>query len=370
MSVINQMLQDLDRRRASLVERDVIPHNVRVLPHVDKRTRTIWIAAGTSAAIALGTFTWYFMRHAAQPRHADLFDAQVAAIPAVRLEPPKPRVEEAAPVSAARAPLPTSAVVARETATTPVTQAPPPLEAAPARTEPAVEAAPAEPPRVKAPPPPPPARAIERRAEPAQAPAQIEKRAPQLTPRDIAENEYRDGANLLNQGRAAEAQQKFRNALQQQPSHIGARQALLGLMLQSKKMVEAEQLLQDALQLDANQAGFAMMLARLQVDRGEMSGAVETLRRTAPSAAENPDYLAFLAALLQRQGRHADAVDHYNAALALAPRSGVWLMGLGISLQALNRSAEARDAYRRALATNALNPELQAFVSERLRQLQ
>ncbi len=45
-------------------------------------------------------------------------------------------------------------------------------------------------------------------------------------------------------------------------------------------------------------------------------------------------------------------------------------MGLGISLQALNRNTEAQDAFRRAKNSNSLNPELQAFVDQRLRQLQ
>ena len=45
-------------------------------------------------------------------------------------------------------------------------------------------------------------------------------------------------------------------------------------------------------------------------------------------------------------------------------------MGLGISLQAVNRNSEAQDAFRRARASNTLNPELQAFVDQRLKQLQ
>ena len=73
---------------------------------------------------------------------------------------------------------------------------------------------------------------------------------------------------------------------------------------------------------------------------------------------------------LQRQSRHQEAVEQYQAALRLAPGSGVWLMGLGISLQALNRTTESQEAFQRAKATNTLNPELQAFVDQRLRQLQ
>jgi MSHA biogenesis protein MshN len=45
-------------------------------------------------------------------------------------------------------------------------------------------------------------------------------------------------------------------------------------------------------------------------------------------------------------------------------------MGLGISLQALNRNSDAQAAFRRAKATDGLNGELQAFVDQRLKQLQ
>ena len=94
------------------------------------------------------------------------------------------------------------------------------------------------------------------------------------------------------------------------------------------------------------------------------------MQRSAPAAQGSPDYLARLAALLQRQSRHGEAVEYYQAALRLAPGSGVWQMGLGISLQGLNRTAEARDAYRRARESNTLSPESQAFVDQRLKQLQ
>ena len=93
------------------------------------------------------------------------------------------------------------------------------------------------------------------------------------------------------------------------------------------------------------------------------------MQKSAPAAQSNPEYAARLAGLLQRQARHKEAIENYQAALRLAPGSGVWLMGLGISLHALNRSGEAQDAFRRARATNTLNPELQAFVDQRLKQL-
>jgi MSHA biogenesis protein MshN len=201
-------------------------------------------------------------------------------------------------------------------------------------------------------------------------PPHIDRTFRELTATQIAENEYRSGANLLNQGRIPEAQERFSAALQQAPGHVGARQALFGLLLQAKKTAEAEQVLQVALKLNPAQPGFAMAVARIQVDRGDTVAAVETLQSAVHVSQANPDYLAFLAALLQREGRHAQAIEYYQSALALAPRSGLWLMGAGISLQALGRNTDAREVYRRARTAEGLSGELLAFVDQRLKQLQ
>ena len=124
------------------------------------------------------------------------------------------------------------------------------------------------------------------------------------------------------------------------------------------------------MKLNPNQPGFAVALASLQYERGDITGAIDIMQTSAPAAQSRPDYRARLAGLLQRQARHREAIDNYQAALRLAPGSGVWLMGLGISLQAVNRNSEAQEAFRRARSSNTLNPELQAFVDQRLKQLQ
>ena len=191
-----------------------------------------------------------------------------------------------------------------------------------------------------------------------------------LTPQQTAENDYREAANFLNQGRLAEAQEGFRHALQNNPAHAGARQGLFGLLLDAKKNAEAEQVLKDGLKINLNQPPFAIALSSLQFERGDIGEAIETLQRTAPAAQSSPDYIARLAGMLQRQSRHREAVEQYQAALRLAPQSGVWQMGMGISLQALGRNAEAQDAFRRAKSSNTLSAELQGFVDQRLRQLQ
>jgi MSHA biogenesis protein MshN len=165
------------------------------------------------------------------------------------------------------------------------------------------------------------------------------------------------------------AESDFRDALKQDPSHTGARQALLGLLLDSGRNNEAEQLLRKALDINPRQPRHAMVLARLEVERGELTGAINTMVGALPYVQSDPDFHAFLAALLQREGRHREAVDYYRTALRGVPGNGVWMMGLGISLRAANQSAEARDAFQRAIESKQLTPELQEFVERQLREL-
>ena len=203
-----------------------------------------------------------------------------------------------------------------------------------------------------------------------QGPASIDKQPHDSTPVARAENEFRSATVLLNQGRVAEAMDGYKSALQQDAGHAAARQALVGLLLENRRIDEAQQLLQDGLRLNPDRSAYAMLLARIQVERGDLQGAHELLSRHAGSAASNADYHAFDAALLQRLGRNKEAVTEYQAALRLAPRAGVWWMGLGISMQADDRGTEAMDAFTRAKAAGGLGPDLLEFVDQRMKQLQ
>lgn len=197
----------------------------------------------------------------------------------------------------------------------------------------------------------------------------VTKQIKEMTPQQQAENATRKAVAMVQQGRTKEAVDELTHALQLDPRHTAARQTLVGLLLEANRFGDAERKLQEGLAIAPEQPDLVMILARLQVERGDVRGGLASLERALPYASENADYQAFLAALLQREGRHREASAHYLLALRNAPQTGVWLMGLGISLQAENRLPEAREAFSRARTSNTLSPELQAFVEQRLKQL-
>ncbi len=412
MSIINQVLLDLDKRHASGAERSALPDHVRALPEARKGSHT-WLIAALSALAVAAVAAWAMLSGftlqpekkpvpavaAAHPTTGDKIigaaakseampdvqprDESTAVPPAVaetlpfgRLSldlsnPPaampehvqrrsEGRAETRVPIAAARvvgrprpepgAPVapdaPAPSVVAPIAAPGP--QAGPSAGAEPASKTPAKQAA---------------------RLAQAALP-EIQKNVIKLTATQLAEQEYGQASVLLHQGKRDEARDALLAALKHNPAHAGVRQGLFGMMIDAKQYAEAEQIMQEGLQLNPAQIGYAMALARLQLDRGNTQAAVDTLNKSLAYAQNNADYLSFLAALLQRQKRHGEAVGHYMMALKLQPQSGVWLMGLGISLQALNRNAEAQEAFRRAKASGNLNPDLQAYVDQRLSQLQ
>lgn len=366
MSVINQMLVDLERRRASGEERNRIPDHVRVLPDdtqaVSRSPIGITAAALGVVLIAAGAWWWLAGRSTVTSLPGS---PAILAVPA-----PEP----------ASAPEPRDTEFIARRLTLDLAQAPEPVnpasEAAQRDTPPAITTAAviarrpaaavqqaeivADKPRVPAP-------VAKKAVETPPAPVEIDKQLRQLTPRQRADAEYSKGAVALHRGQAAEARVAFEAALQIDPMHHGSRQALVGVLLDARQPALALRVLQEGLQLAPAQHGFAMTLARLQMDNGELDAGVQTLARSLEYPGVSPDYIAFYAGLLQRQQKHAEAAAQFQRALGQRGNVGVWLLGLGVSLEALGRGPEAQEAYRLAKASGNLSADLQSFADQKLR---
>ncbi|MFA6970321.1 MAG: tetratricopeptide repeat protein [Gallionella sp.] len=191
----------------------------------------------------------------------------------------------------------------------------------------------------------------------------------QVSATQRADAEFRKASALMQHGHTADAVAGYEAALRMDAGYDQARQALVALLMESRRGMDAERVLQDGVKSKPANYGFAMLLARLQVERGAVEPAMATLEKSLPYAETQADYQAFFAALLQRLNRNDEAIRHYQIVLRLAPNNGIWLMGYGISLQAVQRNTEAKDAYRRALDTHTLSPDLQAFVRQKLKGL-
>ena len=370
MSLINQMLKDLDARRSGVTGSLQYGQQIRVVAQRNAIHPAWWVALVLMVIIA-GVLAWLVLRPSPVVHNAGIqppLKPQAVSNPVPVSSSPRKTVE-AAPMPLAATPAggqggfthpttaerhdgaqeksapsvkPESARIAREASVVP---APAVSKAVPAEIQTA-------------------------KASDTAASAAIDKQVKELSPQQRAENAYRQAISTLQQGKAAEAISGLEQALRLDPKHVAVRQTLIGVLLDSKRPEEALRHAQEGYRLDPAQVGMAMIFARLQLEKGELRGAIETLEHTLPYATDRSDYQAFLAALLQRNDQYKEAAEHYLIALQKAPQNGVWWMGLGISLRAEHRTAEAQEAFKRAKASNTLSAELLAFVDAQLNQLQ
>ena len=362
MSLINQMLQDLDSRRAV---NGALPNEVRPLPAAPRSHGTLVAGICIAVFALLGVFVWRQL------------DSPTASAPRAALPAP-PQAEKnlesppgpSAPPAAA---LPEFSGIsgADDEARLRLTTS---LRLLPERE--LLAAAPAVPSRVVAPP--------TAAATPANAkggallathsptpngPVLIEKSAASGSSLERAEGEYRKALGVLNSGRLTETIEGLRAALKLDGAHTGARQLLFKLLVENRRVDEAAELLQEGLQSQPAQILWAMSLGRLQVDHGDLPGAWQTLQRSLPFAVNNADYQGFAGHVLQRLGRNREAAAHYQTAAHLAPAEGRWWLGLGLALESSGQAAEAREALLRAKASATLGVELANLVEQKLRQL-
>ncbi|TXT31160.1 MAG: hypothetical protein FD131_1233 [Rhodocyclaceae bacterium] len=198
-------------------------------------------------------------------------------------------------------------------------------------------------------------------------PVKIEKSPVLATPRDRADAEYRKAENALAAGRSAEAVDGLKAALKQDPGYVQVRQMLLRQLLEMRKIEEAMTVLQDGLELQPAQIGWAMSLARLQLEQHDVAAADRTLAKSQVYAEASADYAAFQGHVKSRLGVNRQAVTHYQRATRLAPNEGRWWLGLGLALEADGRITEAKEAMRRSIATATLSVELSAVAEQHLR---
>jgi len=386
MSLLNEVLQDLDRRTAP-AERPAVrlaassPVTDRPAEIEPTRTSPRWRRALWALIVAaiMATVAVYV---------AD-YGIPLPARPAAVTSVVKP--SEASPVAAAHttpSALPDTAIPAPSVAgdmplaadATPATAEPantlpaptaPTVQTPPAAATQPIAAATAEPATlatvdylplrnaVEPPPRPTRPRASPRRAD---GQAAVKTSVPRVADPLAAAHEALAGGEL------AAAEVLLAKRLKQAPNDLNARELLLGLMLRGERVDAALEQLAQGLRHHPGHAKFTLIKARLLAQIGDVGGAIGLLQAAPPAGGVRREWLQLLAGLYQRQTRHDLAAETYRSLLAVAPGSGTAWAGLALSLDGLG-DPEAAAAYRRALELGGLPEAADRYARQRLAEL-
>ena len=367
MSLVNQVLRDLDARREAPPLDDAL-EGLRSAPPATRSAHKAGVALGAVALLGLaGSLGWLYLQAPTPAPGAAVSAPKPASAPAQPRPDPEPAPAPPAPVLHPASP---DALPALDSGTgfqalatppgagrsdtgedTPATAlaepAPGPSSAAPTNADTAGPAAPT-----------PPATATSMRKTPRP-----------LSPQARAEQAFAAGLEALQQNQWRVAEQRLRKALEADAAHLRARESLAGLLLHQDRRREAEQLLAAGLETQPQAPALARLYARLILDRGRSDTAIRVLETALANAVDDAEYLALLAGIYQRSQRYAEAVSSYRAALSLESGRAAWWLGLGLALEGRGEVKPAAGAYRSALANPGLNEAARRYARQRLQRL-
>lgn len=180
----------------------------------------------------------------------------------------------------------------------------------------------------------------------------------------------RDGIAAKRNNKLQLAEQYFREWLSLDRQNAEAHQLLYETLLAQARPAAARSALLAALDAVEVKASFAQTLALDLLGSDRVSQAVLILQKHRPVATQNSDYDAMLAAALQRAGDHASAEKVYLGLVKRQPQNGAWWVGLAISQEANGRLLDARNSFATATLAVSLDDTLATYAFERLATLE
>ena len=206
-------------------------------------------------------------------------------------------------------------------------------------------------------------------APPPRKPGVLKIETVNLSEAELATLAERKATTAMARGQLRDAQDNYYQVLVHDPHNQGAREQLAGLLYGEGRLSEAGQLLEEGIRLDPAQADFRLLLARLAISGGDQLKALGWLTGYQPDLASNLDYYATWAGLTQELGRNAEAAEIYVKLLRQQPDQGRWWLGLGVAEDGQGHSLRALDAYRNAQLHGNLGEASTRWIEQRIAQL-
>jgi len=182
--------------------------------------------------------------------------------------------------------------------------------------------------------------------------------------------------DLLQQARTAiaarrgdEALHLLQLALARAPEHHQARLLLAGLQAERGLAGDAIATLEAGLARDARQPMLAEALGRLHLQQRDPVRAAAVLAAALPPLDLQPGHHALLALAWQQAGQPAQAARVYQSLVEHDARVGAWWLGLGLARDALGDKAAARAALQQAERAGGLADGVLRYVRQRIGEL-
>ena len=203
----------------------------------------------------------------------------------------------------------------------------------------------------------------------AQSAGQMAIREVKLSPSQLAQKQLVLATDAEKQGQLVKAMDYYAKALKFDPSLHESRKQLAALHYGQGELAQAAEVLAQGRLLYPQEFEFALLLARVQHAMGETDLALTSLAQIPDSHSLARQKWLAQTDLAQKQGQYPLVEQAYRKLLQQEPQQGKWWMGLAYALDSQQQFGPASQAYRTALSYSGLSSQATAFIEQRLQQL-
>ncbi len=357
MSLINQMLRDLESRNTPNNAAPTLQHNIQVTQPA--AAKTPFLAWSLLAIIAMsGIYSAYkYSKTLTKTPPVIVTDnikkdpvpiapyEKVLAAPNAVTD-PTPKIELKPSENTTNQP----ASVAQPETVAPMVQPTPPTQTV--QTAPVVQTAPeiiSESPIKKTP-------------TSAKPPALVKL----TTAKEQADLLYRQAENNSEDYSAT---YKLEQALKLDPRHLKARLLLAKTLHNQGQASKTAEFLDQSLALFPDNLQFINTRAQLYLQQKNPNGALKTLQRIEVTNSSTETYLSLLAATYQQLQSFDNAAKVYQRLVTINPEKAENWLGLALSQEKLGNLKLTREAYQQALSKNTLKESIANYIKQRLIEL-
>ncbi|MCP3429676.1 tetratricopeptide repeat protein [Opacimonas viscosa] len=141
------------------------------------------------------------------------------------------------------------------------------------------------------------------------------------------------------------------------------------LALQMNQFSDATEHLANLLKLAPEKNDMRLLLGRIYFQQNRIEQALTTLQNTATETDIGMEFIAFRAQLLTQTGEHRAAIADYNRLSESQPNNVKWLLGSAVAYDQLQAYNEAIIAYENIALNPNLPDNISTFVTQRLGEL-
>lgn len=214
------------------------------------------------------------------------------------------------------------------------------------------------------------AKTVEPKVEKAVAENTISIKAITRTPAEQAQLYAKQAEAALLAGDKENAKSLFNKVLRFDKNHDISREKLAALLYGEQRTQSAVNLLQEGLSLSPDYSNFRLMLARIYLQKNNKQQAYYYLKPHQPDVAGNLDYYAILAGLAQTLNDLDTALIAYKKLTQHDPNRAKWWLGLGITADKAKQVQLALSAYNTAQNMGQLSASSRNYINARIAQLE